>query len=90
MRTGPKEIRVPGDDESDVDEAIELGRQGQARRIVKPKPQVPESSVHGDPERPPEAAVNAQEEMSYAEAMAKVSRGELKRRVLTELGWVIP
>jgi hypothetical protein len=104
-KSKPKKVREPGSDapqtevepvattaggESNVDEAIEQAQSGRARKIAKPKPVVPASKVKGDPERPPEAAVNQKREMPYAEAMKLRAEGKLKRSVLTELGWVTP
>jgi hypothetical protein len=97
----PKTVRQPGaaepatapateHGESNVDEAIDLAAKGQARKIAKPKPKVPPSKVKGDPERSPEAAVNAKREMTYAEAMKRLEAGALERSVLTEMGWVSP
>lgn len=84
----PQAAEAPG--ESDVDEAIAAAQSGRARKIAKPKPQVPASRVRGDPERPKEAAVNAKREMSYDEAMKLRREGKLTRSVLTDEGWVTP
>lgn len=75
--------------ESDVDAAIAAGKAGGTHKVEKPKPRVPKSGVVGDPERPKkDDNVNARPEMSYQEAMEKLAKGELKRSVLTDQGWV--
>lgn len=100
-RNKPKTIAAPGEElsrpplaeepgESNVDEAIAAAQSGRARRIAKPKPEVEPSPIKGDPERPASAPVNAKREMSYADAMAELDAGTLKRSVLTEKGWVQP
>ena len=93
----PKTVRQPGEaqvapeqpaGESNVDEAIATAQSGRTRKIAKPRAPVAPSKVKGDPQRPPEAAVNAKREMSYAEAMKLRAEGKLDRAVLTEQGWV--
>lgn len=102
-RNQPKQVRSPGtepeaqladlvdpaDTKSDPDAAIEAAAQGKARRIAKPRAPVAPSAIVGDPQRPAEQPVNLKREMPYAEAMQALERGELKRNVLTERGWVV-
>lgn len=72
--------RKPGeaapDAESDVDAAIAAGKAGGTHRIAKQHPNPGPSKVKGDPERPPEAAVNARREMSYDQAMKGLAARE--------------
>ena len=76
---------------SDPEEALEAGRHGMARRIVKPRPVPPEAVLdRPDPSRPDGIGVNAHPSMSYDEAMQALEGGTLHRAVLTERGWVSP
>lgn len=73
--TAPKVIAEPGDEimsgnTSDPEAAIVAAQQGRARRVLKPKPIVPEAVVERpDTLRPLDAPVNAKREMSYEDAM---------------------
>lgn len=82
----PKVIAEPGDEiaagsTSDPEAAIIMGQQGRARRVLKPKPQVPEAVVERpDTLRPLDAPVNAKREMSYEDAMALLGRAAVLRK----------
>lgn len=84
--TAPKVIAEPGDEimsgnTSDPEAAIVAAQQGRARRVLKPKPQVPEAVVERpDTLRPLDAPVNAKREMSYEDAMALVGRMKVLRK----------
>lgn len=75
----PPTARQPGDvsdsmpgaaeGKHDPDAAIAAGQRGGTHKVTKARPPVPASKVKGDPERPPEAAVNAKREMKYEDAM---------------------
>lgn len=91
----PKNLSAPGADpraaESDVEQAIEAGRSGKARKIAKPKPEVGVAKVKQlDSLRPKTMPVNQKTEMSYEAAMALHKSGEQTRAILTPLGWVAP
>ena len=74
-----------------LDEIIAHTRAGfGARRVEKPRVEAPPSPITGDPARPASAAVNAKQQMSYADAMEMKRSGALRSAVLTEAGWVTP
>lgn len=65
-------------DTDHLDRVIAAARAGGALRVDKPKPVAPPSPIVGDPERPASAAVNAEVEMTYAEAQRRLAaRDEL-------------
>lgn len=87
--TQPGGIPAQAPGESDVDEAINAAQQGKAHKVAKARAPVQPAPEKGDPARPAKAAVNQDPEMTYAKAMQLLEKGELKRSVLTEQGWVV-
>ena len=73
-RTPGVETEAPGAGstvvEYDDDAAVDAGQAGGTHKVAKNHPRVERSKVRGDPQRPPDAAVNAKKEMAYDEAMA--------------------
>lgn len=80
-----------GSEKNDPDTLIENGRAGMATKVSKPKPQYPDAKLEiPAPDLPINRPINAGQAMTYAEAIDLKSKGELKRAVLTERGWVPP
>ncbi len=72
-----------------ADELIDAAQSGQALVVEKPRiVAAPAYLPVADFTRSPEANINRQPEMSYAEAMALQKAKKLARPVLTERGWV--
>lgn len=76
-------------DTNRADELISAAHSGEA--LVVEKPRIMPAPVYlpvADFTRSPEANINRQPEMSYAEAMNLQKAKKLARPVLTEQGWV--
>jgi hypothetical protein len=98
-----RKIQVPGEPQSaheltdssafqsDPDAAVALGQTGRARKIEKPRVEVPPVKlVTADDTRPQSANINAKAGMSAPDAMALDRKGKLTRPVLTPDGWYCP
>lgn len=102
-KSTPKNVRQPGEEpgagaaaqepgKSDPDAAMAQARSGGgARRIARPRAEVPPAKVKQvDSLRPKAMPVNQRTEMSYEEAMRLHESGEQTRAILTPQGWLAP
>ena len=76
---------------SDPDAAVEAGRAGRARKILKPVAAVaPAALTVPDDTRASNAPINAKAAMSVDEAKALDRKARLERPVMTPEGWYCP